>query len=251
MTITGDHASWVRRFSPADDAPVRLVCLPHAGGSASYFFPLARALAPRVDVLAIQYPGRQDRRREPCVETVPELARRIFDVLTPWTGRPVALFGHSMGAAVGFELARLIEDKAGVVPAHLFASGRRAPSTPRHETVHLLDDDGLLDDVRLLSGTDAAVLDDEELLRMALPAIRADYQAIETHRYEEGTPPLRCPITVLTGDDDPKTTADEARAWSAHTRGEFAVRTFLGGHFFLAEHQQAINDLLVERLTAR
>jgi surfactin synthase thioesterase subunit len=234
-----DNGLWIRRFHPAPAGTPRLVCLPHAGGSASFYFPVSRALSPAVDVLCVQYPGRQDRRHEPCVETIPELARQVFGALRPWLDQPLAIFGHSMGASLGFEVARLVEAETGAPVAHLFPSGRRAPSRRRHETVHLLDDEGLLADVKKLSGTNAAVLGDPELLRAALPAIRNDYRAAETYEYTPG-PRLSCPVTVFTGDADPKTTVDEARAWEEHTTGPFDLQVFPGGHFFLAQHQPAI-----------
>ncbi|WP_433348943.1 thioesterase II family protein [Micromonospora sp. CA-111912] len=233
-----DNGLWVRRFHPAPSGTRRLVCLPHAGGSASFYFPVSRSLSPSLEVLAIQYPGRQDRRQEKCIGDIHELAREVHSVLRPWLDEPVAIFGHSMGASVGFELARLIERDGGSA-AHLFASGRRAPSCPRDETVHLLDDEGLLADMRQLSGTNAAILGDQELLRAALPAIRSDYRAAETYTYRPG-PPLSCPITAFTGDNDPKTTVDEARAWSTHTTGSFDLKVYPGGHFFLADQQAAV-----------
>ncbi|OQO89677.1 thioesterase [Saccharomonospora piscinae] len=237
-----DEGLWLRRFQKAEPGAVRLLCLPHAGGSASFFFPVARALSPGVDVAAVQYPGRQDRRQEPFADSVPELAKMIFDVLAGSLATPTALFGHSLGASVGFELARLMEAE-GAGPVRLFASGRRAPSKHRDESVHQLDDEGLLADVRSLSGTDSRVFDDDELVRMALPAIRADYRIAETYTYTPGAP-LTCPITVFTGDADQKTTHDEAQAWREHTTGDFELNTFPGGHFFLATNQSKVLDRL-------
>jgi surfactin synthase thioesterase subunit len=228
-TVAND--AWIRRFHPAPDAAHRLVCFPHAGGSASFYFPVARALAPDVDVLAIQYPGRQDRRHEPCVDSVHGLADALTEELRGWFDRPVTFFGHSMGASVAFETARRLQAR-GTVLHGLFASGRRAPSAVRDERVHLLDDDGLIDDITRLSGTDTQVLGDPEILRMILPSIRADYRAAETYRYTPG-PTLSCPLLALTGDDDPQVTPAEARAWGEHTSGAFEMKVFPGGHFYL------------------
>jgi surfactin synthase thioesterase subunit len=249
MTVTpqADDGLWIRSYHPASSDATRLVCLPHAGGSASFFFPVSRALSPAIDVLAVQYPGRQDRRSEACVDDIHELAGQIFNAFGPWTGRPVAIFGHSMGGCLGFELARMAEQKAGVVVSYLFVSGRRAPSWHRHETVHLRDDEGMLEDVRRLSGTDARVLGDEELLQAALPAIRSDYKAAETYIYQPG-PKLNCPIMAFAGDEDPKMTIDEARAWAEHTTGDFDLNVYPGGHFFLAQHQSEILRMISERL---
>lgn len=243
-----DNGLWVRRFHPAPAGAPRLVCLPHAGGSASFYFPVSRSLSPAVEVLSVQYPGRQDRRHEPCVDNIPELARQVFRVLRPWLDQPLAIFGHSMGASLGFEVARLMEAETGGPVAHLFASGRRAPSRRRDETVHLLDDEGLLADVKKLSGTNLAALGDPDMLRAALPAIRNDYRAAETYEYTPG-PKLSCPVTVFTGDDDPKTTVDEARAWQEHTTGAFDMHVLPGGHFFLTQHQPAILRTLSAALT--
>ncbi|MFG2910416.1 thioesterase II family protein [Kitasatospora sp. NPDC048286] len=239
---------WIRRFHPRPDAGARLVCLPHAGGSASFFLPVSQAMPPSVDVLCVQYPGRQDRRAEPFLDNIPDLADRVFAALLPWTDRPLAFFGHSMGATLAFEVARRLERQKGLVAAGLFVSGRRAPSTHRHETVHLRDD-GLIEEMRSLNGTDAQLLGDEEILRMILPATRADYKAAETYAYEPGEA-LRCPLVALTGDNDPKATVDEVAAWADHTEGPFDLRVFPGGHFYLAAHQAAIVRTMTDRPTA-
>ncbi|BFO16870.1 hypothetical protein SHKM778_32580 [Streptomyces sp. KM77-8] len=102
------------------------MCLPHAGGSASYFFPVSRRLSSVADVLVVQYPGRQDRRREPCLGSVADLADALAGELLPLRGGPLVLFGHSLGATVAFEVARRLEAE-GAPPLALFASGRRAP----------------------------------------------------------------------------------------------------------------------------
>lgn len=240
--------SWLRRFHPAPGAAVRLFCLPHAGGSASYWFPLSAALSPRLDVVSVQYPGRQDRRTEPCVDDLHVLADRVAEVLAAdgADDRPYALFGHSLGAALGFEVALRLQE-AGRPPLALFASGRRAPSTHRDEDVHRRGDAALLTELRGLNGTDPQALRDPDLLRMILPAVRADYRAIETYRPRSQTR-LTCPIEALTGDDDPKASVPEVAAWREHTTGGFGLHTYSGGHFYLVEHARAVIDLIGDRL---
>ncbi|MCX5010956.1 alpha/beta fold hydrolase [Streptomyces sp. NBC_00555] len=240
-------SAWLRRFHPAEEAPVRLFCFPHAGGSASYYFPVSRALSPRADVVAVQYPGRQDRRHEAVVDDVRTLADRVFAELRPWCDRPVALFGHSLGATLAFEVALRLE-AAGVTPAALFASGRRAPSLHREdERVHLAPDERLLATIKRMSGTDPAVLADDELLRAVLPAIRGDYKAAETYRYLPG-PDLACPVVVLNGESDPEVTEQEALGWAAHTKGPCSFRSFTGGHFYLNQHASEVIELVRQQL---
>lgn len=243
-----ETTQWIRRFHPSAASSTRLVCLPHAGGSASFYYPVSQKLAPAVDVVAIQYPGRQDRLRDQGIPDIEKLADHIAEELARLTPKPTVLFGHSMGAAIGFELALRLE-RAGAGAVELVASGRRAPSTTRPERVHLLGDDAIIAEMATLNGTSGAVLADEEILRMSLPALRNDYRAIETYRAPADRR-LRTPITVLTGDADPKTTMAEAEAWRGHTEGEFRVEVYPGGHFFLAEHQDAVRAQLTRALAA-
>ncbi|MEU0744475.1 alpha/beta fold hydrolase [Streptomyces sp. NPDC006134] len=242
--------TWVRRFHPAPDSGVRLVCLPHAGGSASFYFPLSRALTPAVDVLAVQYPGRQDRRREPNITSLPELADRIFEAVRHLDDRPLALFGHSMGAVLAYEVALRMQDAGLPAPVRLFVSGRRAPSRDRDERLHLGSDTQLLDEVRRLGGSNAGLLTDPDILDMIMPAIRSDYRAVENYRYAPGRR-LTCPVTVLTGDSDPRVSIDEAAAWEEHTTGLTELQVFPGGHFFLVDQSARVTVLLADRLACR
>lgn len=240
---------WIRRYqrgqagAPEHRTP-RLVCFPHAGGAASYFLGLSRLLSPATEVLAVQYPGRQDRRAEPALDDIHALADGISAALAPWADEPLAYFGHSMGAAVAFEVARRLP------PRVLFASGRRAPTSQGGEQVHLMDDEGLLAEVATLSGTDTRVLDDPEMRALILPALRADYRAIETYVPGEDAV-LEAPIEVLIGDRDPRVTEAQAKAWSVHTTGDFDLHVFPGGgHFYVADFQEELADLLARRIGA-
>jgi surfactin synthase thioesterase subunit len=237
---------WIRRYFPSAQADAQLICLPHAGGSAPFYRPIAEALSPDTEVLAVQYPGRQDRRREPMLDSIAELADAVAEVLRGAVRRRFAIFGHSMGATLAFEVALRLE-RAGLYPERIFVSGRRAPSRYRHERVHQGSDDQIVAELRTLAGTDQRVFGDEELLRMVLPAIRNDYRAAETYEYSAG-PRLRCPITALAGDRDPKASAEEVQAWSEHTDAGFEVRTYSGGHFYLVGHAREVIELVAAQL---
>lgn len=226
---------------PGGPAGPRLICLPHAGGSASYYLPLAARLSADFDVYGVQYPGRQSRRDEPPVTDPDELVARIAEALLPGTDRPTVLFGHSMGALLAYEAARLLWRYTGRPPAALVVSGRAAPGSHPSPAPSSRDkgDDELIEEIRKLGGTAASLQADDELMRLFLPAIRADYRIVETYRHRPG-PPLDCPLTALTGAGDPRVTGAQAQAWAAFTSRAFAVRTFPGGHFYLSEQWDAV-----------
>lgn len=225
---------WLRRFNPAPESALRLVFFPHAGGSASFFHPFSKLLPPSIEVLAVQYPGRQDRRREECIDDVRTLAERITPVLAGIEDKPFAFFGHSLGATVAFEVARRLEEERRRIPVALMVSSRCAPSDHRSAGIHKLTDEGVLRELRGLSGTNAALLGDAELVAALMPAIRADYRAAETYTYVPG-PPLSCPIIGFTGGSDPRVEVDDLLAWSEHTDDSFELCVLPGGHFYLIE----------------
>jgi pyochelin biosynthetic protein PchC len=246
VEANGQSSRWVEPLRPSSGSRT-LVCFPHAGGAATYFTPLAASLAGSVEVVAVQYPGRQERLAEPCIDSIRGLTEAIVPHLDDWLDRPFALFGHSMGAIVAFEVARILEHDHGVVPLGLFVSGRRGPTTRRNEQVHRGGDQSLLREVARLAGTPAALLDDEDVQAMMLPALRGDYKAIETYECQPG-PPLSCPIWALVGADDPLTTEHEAAAWSIHTTGAFELQTWPGGHFYITNRVTEVAALVADRL---
>ncbi|MQS14894.1 thioesterase [Streptomyces kaniharaensis] len=241
--MTAHWGPWLRRYhGPPARPAATLVCFPHAGGAASFFHRYSEALSARYDVLAVQYPGRQDRYAERRLETVAELADGIAGAIaeTVTGNRPLAFFGHSMGAVLAFETAlRLEAHRAGPAPSLLFVSARRAPGLRREDGFHRLGDQELLRELRKLGGTDARLLDDPELFAMVAPTIRADFAAVENYRAEDDSR-VRCRVVAMLGDQDPRVDLEQAAAWRDHTIGSFDLRVFPGGHFYLAEHEREV-----------
>jgi surfactin synthase thioesterase subunit len=248
MTAAAATQKWIIQFPRGGGAPSRLLCFPHAGGAASYFHPLAAALRTSgVDVAAVQYPGRQERRLEPPAADVDELVDLVLPALVEHVDARTVLFGHSMGAVVAFEAARRLQDEHGIVPMGLVVSGRRGPLAVRDEQLHIADDATFVAYIRRLSGTDGRLFDDPEMLALVLPALRADYRAIETYRYRPGTR-LHCPLTVFVGDRDPQATIREAQEWRHHTQADHRFRTFPGDHFYLRGWPAPVVDELASTI---
>ena len=245
--------SWLRCPTPRPWATTRLICFPHAGGSASYFVPLAKALSPVAEVLSVQYPGRQDRRAEPAPTAIEPLADALAEVISGLTDRPLAFFGHSMGAIVAFEVTRRLAASAAgrrvPEPFVLLASGRRAPSALRDEAYHRLDHDAFVAEMGTLGGTDPRILAEPELLDLILPPTRADYQAIETY-VPSGDAVISTPMIVMIGDKDPRVTVPEAELWRTHTTATCDLRQYPGGHFYLLDQQAAVITTISESLAS-
>jgi medium-chain acyl-[acyl-carrier-protein] hydrolase len=223
---------WLVRHRPAPDARLRLVCLPFVGGGASLFRFWPELLSPAVEVCAVQLPGRETRLREPAHRRVGPLVLELAEVLAHAVEPPFAIFGHSMGALVSFELARQMRRRGMTAPRLLIASGRAAPQLPlRRRPIHALPEPDFRDELRKLEGTPAAVLDHDELMALFSPTLRADFALNETYRYNE-EPPLDLPILALGGVDDPWVSREELEGWRAQTAASFDCAQFPGKHFY-------------------
>jgi surfactin synthase thioesterase subunit len=234
---------WLHTTADRPSAPRRLVCFPHAGGSASFFrqWCAVRDSA----VYAVRYPGRAERMAELCATDLRALAADIAEALLPLADRPLALFGHSMGAAVALETARSLRDR-GVHVAHLFASGSRNAPLPEPEPYPEVEDDDATVAARLVSmgGTDPAVAADPFFQELVIPYVRADGRLFQSYAMAPG-PVLSCPITAIVGDAD----ADaDLRPWPELTYGRFRQRAVPGGHFYLID--QPPYALVEEELSA-
>ncbi|ORT53490.1 alpha/beta fold hydrolase [Frankia sp. KB5] len=234
----------VRRYAPRPAARLRLICFPHAGGGASSFRAWAALLPPTVELLVVQYPGREDRYHEPCAVDLHGFATATATELLRYVDRPYALFGHSMGAVIGYETAQRLRWHGRAEPVRLVASGRPSPDQELGGTLHRADDDALCAELARLGGTATEVLAEPDVRRAVLGYVRADYQMVETYR-PRPVDPLACPLTVFIGDTDPECDERRAGTWERFTSGRFSVRVFPGDHFYLGPQRgQVVSALL-------
>jgi pyochelin biosynthesis protein PchC len=245
--VTHPGTPWLRRPRPQPHPAVRLLCLPHAGGSTALYRPWKDLLPTEVESVLVCPPGREDRLNDALPEELTELVEGLARAVAPLLDRPWAVFGHSMGATVGHELVLRLIKQGHRAPEHLFVSAREAPQHHRGGTVHLLDDDALSAELIRLGGTPAELLAMAEVRQLVLPAVRGDYRLIETYAANpEG--PVPCPVTALIGASDAELTAEDAAGWEKWTTGPFQLLTFPGGHFYLSDRPQEVVDAVRRRL---
>lgn len=240
MPVESKRNAWIafRRSTPS--ARVRLFCLPYAGAGASVFRSWVDFLPREVELCAIQLPGREDRLRDALFTRLDPLVEELAGHLAHDLDMPFAVFGHSMGSIVAYELACFLRRAGLPMPAYLFVSGRRAPQTPRHhETFHDLPDARFIEKLRELNGTPEAVLQHQELLAFVLPTLKADFAVCETYTYK-AEPALECPISAFGGLTDDEVSKDDLEAWGSLTRGSFRVEFFRGNHFFLHDSRASL-----------
>lgn len=233
--------NWFVTTGSRPQAPVRLFCLPYAGAGASAFRRWQEGIGPDVEVLPVQLPGRENRISEDPRFTVADVAAAIASR----ADRPYAIYGHSMGGRVGFEVVRELRRTGRPLPLRLYVGGARAPhvtAASLFDGLSRVDDEELLRRLGEGGGLPAELLDHPELVELLLPLLRADFGRVDGYRYRPGEP-LPLPVVAFSGARDRAVTRAHSAAWAEHTTAGFTLREIDGGHFFL-------HDQLPELLAA-
>lgn len=240
---------WFCAWQPITGAPMRLFCFAYAGGSATVFRNWQRTLGAAVEVCPVELPGHWARRNEPLCHSLPGLVQELAADLEPYCDRSIALFGHSMGALVAFELARAFR-RRGVLVEQVHVSARGAPQLPPADLSRLHE----LDDARFVAavqsqfgGIPASVLSEPELVALIVPVLRADLQLVHCYRYSEEAP-LECPIFVYGGAADRCVSRAALEPWSQQTRAGVCVELFEGDHFYVTRDPGPLLTCLGRRL---
>jgi medium-chain acyl-[acyl-carrier-protein] hydrolase len=240
----------VKRYRPNDAARLRLFCFPYAGGGLAVFRDWPPSLPHFVDVCSVELPGRERLIGEPPQRSLPSLVERIASAVESWLEPGYALYGHSMGALLAFELARYLIRNGAPPPAALLVGAHRAPQlSDRRAPLHGLPDARFIEELARLKGTPSDILASSELMEIYLPILRADFALSETYQYTPG-PPQRYPILAFGGRDDPEVSEEEISAWCKQTAGRFRLRMLPGDHFFIhssaAELLEAISKEMAD-----
>ena len=226
-------SAWFPGADAGQAARLRLFSFPHAGGRAATFRRWAETLPAGVALWPVRLPGRESRISEPPFERMAPLVEALGQAIEPFLAAPFAFYGHSMGAAIAFELARHLRHRNLPLPACLFVSGARAPQFRlNHVPPPEPSEAQLLDELRRLGGVPEDALENQEWMKVILPALRADAALYRSYVYRE-EPPLDCAIRAYGGAEDPNITPAHLLAWRQQTTSSFALEMLSGGHFFI------------------
>jgi medium-chain acyl-[acyl-carrier-protein] hydrolase len=232
------------RFRPDDSAGMRLFCLHYAGGAASAFGPWTKHLAEGIELVAIQLPGREGRFSEKPFTRMDPLVAELKAAVGPFLDKPYLVFGHSLGAVVGFELLRAVRSEGCPLPELFIPSGHHAPQMPHRNPPYFGNSDHqVLSRMRSYDGTPQDILEDAELMKYYLPRLRADFEIIATYAYRD-EPPLDCPIWAFSGREDGNVNGDELIAWSEQSMFQFQHTHFPGGHFFIKSSEAMVVEVI-------
>jgi medium-chain acyl-[acyl-carrier-protein] hydrolase len=237
---------WILDGSITVPPLLSLFCFPSAGAGASVFRSWMRRFPRGRHVCAIQLPGREERANEPALTDMEKLSEQVEQEVRPYTRRPFAFFGHSMGAILAFEVARRLQKTAAATPEILIVTACPAPQLERDEVQsHQLDDSELRMELKKLEGTPAEILEDSELMQSLLPQIRADFQVVQTYKYCSGER-LRCPILAIAGADDQEVSEAEMNAWRVQTSRDFFFCVLPGNHFLPINSPESVISTILK-----
>ena len=232
------------------EAETRLFLFPYAGGGPAAFGKWPAELPGNIETWIVHYPGRGSRHNELPVKQIITLTERLFQAIQPLLDKPFAFFGHSLGGLVAFGLTRNLHRQNLPQPQMLFISACGAPGIPDpHPPIHALPDAEFPQALQDLNGIPAEIFNLPELMELLLPALRADFEAIESYRYTSNELPLNCPIIALGGLYDPRVSRERLDGWTLQTNAGFKSHYFPGDHFFINTAREAVIAFIATELT--
>jgi surfactin synthase thioesterase subunit len=251
LNVVPMTSPWIEFRPERRDAQARVLCVPYAGGSAQVYHVLARSMPERIEVGAVQLPGRWNRRHEPFLRRVSDAAGRLADEITRLSPRPYALFGYSVGGFVAFETARILaRDAKQQQPRALIVAASRAPTErPSLPHLHMLSDAEFIRGhvQRYPGGIAPAIFDEPDLLAMLLPVLKADTEMFETYQYLPGES-LSCPIYTIAGEQDHRCPPSLMAGWKKETTGSLFAETVAGNHFFINTAVDGVRATILKAL---
>lgn len=242
------HAKWIRKKEDPLEAKYKLLCIPYAGAGASKYAGWRRLLGGKVDILAVQLPGRENRISEEGVTDCKIAVGHIIEELLPLiNGYEFAVFGHSMGGIIGYELIKELQNKHGINPKIFFISASYiAPEDQKEYLGSLEDDDEFIDAVKKYGGISDEMLQLPGFKEYFLQILRNDFNLIDNYPYSDKK--ISIPIRAYVGNDDRIISEAHILTWREYTNAGYTSRIFEGDHFYLAQCAEELCSDILEHL---
>ncbi len=233
------------------EADTRLFLFPYAGGGPAVFGKWSAELPGNMEAWIAHYPGRGSRHNEAPINSLTSLVGKFSQAIQPLLDRPFAFFGHSLGGLLAFELTRHLRRKNLPQPNILFISACGAPhlSDP-HPPIHALPNTEFIESLHQLNGIPAELLDQPDVMRLLLPILRADFEAVESYHYTPNEPQLNIPISAFGGLGDPRVSRERIEGWASQTNSNFKSGYFPGDHFFINTARESVMDSIAIEATS-
>ena len=227
---------------------MKLICLPYAGGSSAFYREWSDSLPREIVVRPVDFPGHGTRRYHSPLRDMQQLVSTLASELSADFRGPFALFGHSMGASVAFELCLQLRPEHSQYLTKLIVSGRSGPHVKRvRPPIYNLPHDEFILELKRLNGTPEALLQNKEMMELAAPILRADFELMDGYHPKLGKV-LDCDVTAIGGDSDEDIDICDLEAWRGVTKGRFDVKLLSGDHFFIHSSREKLMNMLQEIL---
>lgn len=227
---------------------MKLLCFPYAGGSALiYKARLKDYLNDKIEIVQIELPGRGKRFNEKLKsdfhelmqDLIPQIYNAIFD------GSDYALLGYSMGSRIIYELYYEILSRNWKQPEMLFFCAANPPAI--HYETNTSNDEAILKEMKILGGTDKDVLENNELMYIFIPIMRADMEVLKSYNYMEHSQKIAVPIVIQYGIHDTDV-VKHVKEWADYTLYQCEFIEYDDGHFFIHSYFKEMAEVLNSRL---
>lgn len=228
---------------------LNLFCLPYAGGSTAIYFHWKKILDSKISLVPIELSGRGSRIQSSLYDNMESTIEDLYEIIkSRIDDKPYAIFGHSLGSLIGYELTKKLINTGHKSPIHMFNSGKRAPFIIKNYFIHSLSDKNFINEIIKLNGSPKDIFKNKELLDLFLPILRADFKMFEDYRFSKQNKKLSCDLTVLGGDKD-NITFNDLTLWKKCSNGKFNIHILKGNHFFIHNNTEEIVDIINSTLS--
>lgn len=238
--------SWIKVNSNRINSKYKLVCIPYAGSGASIFHRWQKAIGDEVEILPVQLPGREKRINEECItdckKAVEYIIKELIDLID---GHEFAIFGHSMGGVIAYELCRQLQKNYNIYPKICFISASHIEGDNEKKYLSKLNDDDFVEQLRQFGGINDQILKFSEFKDVFVKILKNDFRLIENYRVSENDKIIHVPMRTYMGTDDNLVLKESVDNWRGYTDLEYTCRVFEGNHFFISDNMEEIcNDIL-------